>query len=63
MGQDPISRSEFNKLYDKVESLDEKLGKIEHALTKYTGFVGGMLFVASVVSWAVVLVWQWFIQK
>lgn len=59
---DPISRDEFNKLYDKVDDLDDKLGKIEKALTRYTGFVGGVLFVASVISWAFVLAWNWFIK-
>lgn len=60
---DPINRDEFNKLYDKVQDLDEKLGRIEKAMTKYSGFIGGALFITSIISWAFVLMWDWFIKN
>lgn len=63
MESDQINRDEFERLYHKVETLDDKLDKIEKSLSKYAGFGGGVLFAMSCLTWALTLVWQWFTKQ
>jgi len=48
---------------DYMKSVDARLGTLEQALAKYTGFWGAIMLVASAVGTAIMLAKEFFLHK
>lgn len=51
--------AKLNHMEEKFQEMDERLEKIETYLQRQKGFIGGILFVASCVAWAVSFIKDW----
>lgn len=49
----------FQELESRFEELDDRLAKIENYLQRQKGFIGGILFIGSCITWLVSYLKDW----
>lgn len=47
-------------ILDRLNELDTRLAKIEKYLERQKGFLGGLLFIGSCITWAATYIKDWF---
>lgn len=48
------------QILEKLDRLDGRVAKIEHYLDKQKGFIGGILFIGSILAWVITTARDWF---